>query len=180
MIYQGRSNGVNENASPLTLKGLTAISPGSADPGERSAGEAKRGSADPGEAKDGEMAIRMGTVQLRIMRVLWNERKATAKRITEALSESSEIAHSTVQTLLRKLEAKGAITHEMENRTFVFRPIVAESEITRSAAQEFLDRVFSGSVAGLVAHLIEHEEVDQEDLKRLRELVELKSLEERK
>jgi BlaI family penicillinase repressor len=126
------------------------------------------------------MAIRMGAVQLKIMRILWVDGDSTAKQITETLSRGGSVAHSTVQTLLRKLEAKGAATHEVRDRTFVYRAIVAESEVTRSAAQEFLDRVFSGSVSGLVAHLIEQEEVDSDEMKRLRDLVESKAREEQR
>lgn len=120
------------------------------------------------------MAIRMGSVQLRIMRVLWREGEATARAVSEALAAEEPIAHSTVQTLLRKLEAKGAVTHEQRDRTFVFRPLVAEDEVTRSAAQELLARVFQGSVSGLVAHLLENEEVSAEEMRRLRALVEEK------
>ena len=117
------------------------------------------------------MAITLGSVQLRIMRVLWEEEEATARRITDALSASSPIAHSTVQTLLRKLEAKRAVGHERRDRTFVFRPLVPESEVVRSAAQDLLDRVFQGSLSGLVAHLLENEPVSPDEMARLRALV---------
>lgn len=123
------------------------------------------------------MAITMGSVQLRIMRVLWDEDEATARRITDVLSKAGPIAHSTVQTLLRKLEAKKAVAHEQKDRTFVFRPLVAESEVTRSAAQDLLARVFSGSVSGLVAHLLDSEEVSQEEIHKLRELIDAKDAE---
>jgi BlaI family penicillinase repressor len=123
------------------------------------------------------MPITLGTVQLRIMQVLWDENEATARRITDALSESSPIAHSTVQTLLRKLEVKRAVAHERRDRTFYFRPIVAQSEVTRSAAQDLLSRVFQGSLSGLVAHLLDSDDVTPEEMQRLRALVDAKSKE---
>jgi BlaI family penicillinase repressor len=123
------------------------------------------------------MPITLGTVQLRIMQVLWDEGEATARCITDALSQASPIAHSTVQTLLRKLEAKRAVTHERRDRTFVFRPLVAEAEVTRSAAHDLLSRVFQGSLSGLVAHLLESDEVTPEEMTRLRALVDAKSKE---
>ena len=126
------------------------------------------------------MAITLGNVQLRIMRVLWDEGEATARQITEAMSQVSPIAHSTVQTLLRSLEAKKAVTHVQKERTFVFRPLVAESEVTRSAAQDLLARVFSGSVSGLVAHLLDGETVSADEIQRLRELIDAKDAEVRK
>ena len=56
--------------------------------------------------------IRLGRVQYAIMEVLWRKRRATAREITEELDEAPPLAHSTVQTLLRKLEAKKVVAHE--------------------------------------------------------------------
>ncbi|MBN9502347.1 MAG: hypothetical protein BGO01_13120 [Armatimonadetes bacterium 55-13] len=123
------------------------------------------------------MPISLGSVQLKIMRVLWSEGKASARQITETLSEEKPIAHSTVQTLLRQLEGKRAVTHEREDRTFVFRPLIKESEVTKSVAQDLLSRVFQGSISGLVAHLLESEEVTPEEMERLQKLVREKSQE---
>jgi len=119
----------------------------------------------------------MGSVQLKIMRVLWKEGEATARQISDHLSEQPPMAHSTVQTLLRQLEGKGAVTHVKQDRTFVFRPLIQESEVSRSAAQELLSKVFRGSVSGLVAHLLDSEEVSDDEIKLLREVVEQKSRE---
>ncbi|HLK15134.1 MAG TPA: BlaI/MecI/CopY family transcriptional regulator [Fimbriimonadaceae bacterium] len=117
------------------------------------------------------MAITLGSVQLRIMRVLWDEGEASARRITEVLSETRPIAHSTVQTLLRQLAVKKAVTHEKQDRTFVFRPLVAEGEVSRSAAHDLLSRVFQGSISGLVGHLLDNESLPPDELARLRALV---------
>lgn len=116
-------------------------------------------------------ARKLGKVQLEIMRVLWQRGRATAREITDALALQQPIAHSTVQTLLRKLEAKGAVTHDLEDRTFVFRAVYRESEVTETAAHDLLIRLFNGSVTGLVAHLLQYERVTPEELARLRELI---------
>jgi BlaI family penicillinase repressor len=106
------------------------------------------------------------------MQILWRNGHATAREITEELSRSQTIAHSTVQTLLRKLEAKGAVTHDVEDRTFVFRPLSQQTDVTASATSDLLRRLFHGSVYGLVAHLLKHERISPEELARLRELIE--------
>lgn len=121
------------------------------------------------------MSIRLGSVQLRIMRVLWAKGEATAREITEELAQSETIAHSTVQTLLRKLETKGAVEHVRRDRTFYFRPLIVEHQVSRSAAHDLLSRVFQGSVVGLVANLLDHEEVSPEELARLRALIDEKT-----
>lgn len=118
------------------------------------------------------MAVpRLGRVQLKIMQVLWRKRRATAREITEALNESEPIAHSTVQTLLRKLEAKKAIAHEVADRTFVYRPLVDPEKVRRNATQELIDRVFGGSLGGLVSYLLRHEQMSRKELDEIRRLI---------
>ena len=114
---------------------------------------------------------RMGKVQLQIMQVLWEHGQATAREITDSLNQSAPIAHSTTQTLLRKLEDKGAVAHESRDRVFVFRPLSRQSEVSETAARDLLTRVFGGSVYGLVSHLLKHEHVSEDEMRRLRELI---------
>jgi len=123
------------------------------------------------------MSIRLGSVQLKMMRVLWAKGEATAREITDELAGSEPIAHSTVQTLLRKLEAKGAVGHVQRERTFYFKPLIAENQVSKSAAHDLLSRVFQGSVVGLVANLLDNEDVSAEELANLKKLIEDKSKE---
>lgn len=116
-------------------------------------------------------SLRLGKVQLQIMQILWKQGGATARQITDELSRSAPIAHSTVQTLLRKLEAKGAVTHEAKERTFVFSALSQENDVTETAARDLLSRVFGGSVYSLVSHLLKHEDVPPDELQRLRQLI---------
>lgn len=113
----------------------------------------------------------MGKLQLQIMQVLWQTGEATAREITDALSQAEPVRHSTVQTILRKLEAKGAVAHRREGRTFIFRPLYERSAVTESATRDLLNRVFQGSIYGLVSHLLKHEEISRDELQRLRQLI---------
>ncbi len=114
---------------------------------------------------------RMGKVQLQIMQVFWGRGEATAREITDALNLSAPIAHSTTQALLRKLEDKGAVAHESRDRVFVFRSLSQQSDVSETAARDLLTRVFGGSVYGLVSHLLRHENVSADEMRRLRELI---------
>ncbi|HTU26001.1 MAG TPA: BlaI/MecI/CopY family transcriptional regulator [Pirellulales bacterium] len=116
-------------------------------------------------------STRLGRVQLMIMQILWAKGRATAREITDALNAIELIAHSTVQTLLRGLEEKGSISHHAEGRTFVFVPRVADDKFKRSATRDLLDRVFGGSAAALVAHLLKNEKVSRAEVGEIRKLV---------
>lgn len=118
----------------------------------------------------------LGKVQLQIMQILWQHGHATAREITEELNQRKAkaqrpTAHSTVQTLLRKLEAKGAVTHTVEERTFIFRPVPKEADVTASATRDLLARLFNNSAYGLVSHLLRHEKISRAELQQLRELI---------
>jgi BlaI family penicillinase repressor len=117
-------------------------------------------------------ATQLGRVQLLIMQTLWKLGRATAREITDSLNETESIAHSTVQTLLRTLEEKGSITHEVDGRTFVFVPLVAEDKYKHTATRDLLERVFGGDVRSLVAHLLQNEKVSRKELDEIRRLIE--------
>jgi BlaI family penicillinase repressor len=121
---------------------------------------------------EGSMAsTKLGRVQLMIMQVLWAKGRASAREITEALNRSEPLAHSTVQTLLRGLEEKGSVAHEIDGRTFVFYPLVNEDKFKRSATRELLQRVFGGDISSLVAHLLKHEKISAKEMSEIRKLI---------
>ena len=123
------------------------------------------------------MAIKIGNLQLKIMRVLWEHGEATARQITDAVSKIEPVAHSTIQTLLRKLEVKKAVAYKERDRTFVFHALVSESEVTQTATNDLISRVFHGSLSGLVAHVLDNEDISDEEMAKLRKLIDEKSKE---
>jgi len=112
-----------------------------------------------------------GKVQLRIMQILWKKGRVNAREITDELNKIAPIAHSTVQTLLRKLEQKGAVDHDIEDRTFIFYPLVEAEKVTRNGLRDFVDRMFAGSPVGLVSYLIKNEDISRDELKKISELI---------
>jgi BlaI family transcriptional regulator, penicillinase repressor len=121
-----------------------------------------------------EKTLRLGKVQYQIMQTLWQHGQATARQITDELAKSQPIAHSTVQTLLRQLEAKGVVAHDLEDRAFVFRPLYQQAQVTETPLRDLLHRVYQGSVVNLMSHLLKHEEVSPEERAQLRALIEEK------
>ena len=123
---------------------------------------------------------KLGRMQLKIMRVLWQRERVSAREITDVLNQDEPVAHSTVQTLLRKLEEKGSVAHDVEDRTFLFYSLVEEDSVTRRATRELVERVFGGDAAGLVAHLLKEERIDNKELQELRKLIDEKSKREKR
>lgn len=111
---------------------------------------------------------RLGPLQARIVEIIAEKGQATAREITEALNREQPVAHSTVQTLLRQIEAKGAVTHVRRDRTFLFKPVAPPDGELRTALREVVDRHFGGSTAELVLHLLDTGRVSDEERARIR------------
>lgn len=115
-----------------------------------------------------------GSVQLKIMQVLWDKGQATAREITSLLNREQEIAHSTVQTLLRQLELKGAISHQRVNRTFVFRALAEQGRVVESEIRQLKNRLFSGSAMGLMSYLLKQETIAPAEMNEIKRLIQEK------
>lgn len=117
------------------------------------------------------MKVSVGRVQMRILEVLWEEGEATAKHLTERLSKVEPIALSTVQTLLRQLEAKEIVGRDSATRVHRFSARIPREQVVRSATQDLVDKAFRGSVAGLVAHLIDQHKISSDEIAEIRRLI---------
>ena len=114
---------------------------------------------------------RLGDLQLRIMRVLWNSGPASVAQVRDRL-EGDPLAYTTVATMLRKMEDKGVVDHRVEGRHFIYRPVISEDEVRTSMVGELLDRLFAGDPAALVSHLVSDHDLEDEEMDRLRALLE--------
>jgi BlaI family transcriptional regulator, penicillinase repressor len=113
----------------------------------------------------------LGDLQHAIMQVLWQQGEASAADVHRSLWEERGLAPTTIATMLAKMERKGVVSHRAEGRRFLYRPTVSEAEVRRSMLGELTDRLFDGSVAALVSHLIQEHDIDAAELDQLRRLV---------
>ncbi len=115
--------------------------------------------------------LRVGNLQLQILRVLWDGGPATVTEVQQRLPEGDTLAYTTIATMLRKMEARRLVEHEVEGRRFIYRAGVPEEEVTRSMAGDLLDRLFEGSLADMVSHLLSTREVSRDELSRIESLI---------
>ena len=116
-------------------------------------------------------AYRLGDLQLQIMKVLWERGPAGVADVHEALTPDSGLAYTTIATMLRKMEARGLVTHASEGRRFVYRPAVAPDVVTRSMANDVLDRLFEGRLTDMLDHLLSTREISRDELRELERLI---------
>lgn len=113
------------------------------------------------------MRMRLTKFELEIMELLWQLEEASVREVMETLSEKKRPAYTTVQTILQRLEQKGAVrrTRKIGN-ALMFEPVLTRTSVYRRVIDELL-ALFGGSAQPIVAHLLESGQLTLEDLKAL-------------
>ena len=113
----------------------------------------------------------MSPTETEILRLVWELNEATVQQIREQLPSDRVLAYNTVQTLLCRLEQKGYLKHRLKGRAHVYTPSVKRSEVIKKTVGDFLGRLFGGDPKPLVQFLAEDGKIDEEDIKKLRKLI---------
>lgn len=114
--------------------------------------------------------VRLGRLEAEIMNVVWKRTRATVREVSDALPRKR--AYSTVLTMMRKLEAKGYLSHKVRDRTYVYRAEIERSLARSSILAELVERLFDGSPSLLVTSLVEDDLVDEKELEKIQRLIE--------
>ncbi len=100
------------------------------------------------------------------MDAIWRLGRATAEQVRDALPEP--LHDSSVRTLLRILESKGYLQHEVQGKAYVYHAAVVRAKAQGKAMRELLTRFFGGSAEDLVMRLLEEKHLTPEQLDDLR------------
>lgn len=104
--------------------------------------------------------------ELDLMSVVWARESAT---VAEVHAQLSDVAYSTVLTILRTLEHKGYVRHEQEGKAFRYYPVVRPEDVGPTALRRILNKVYRGSRELLIQHLVAGEDISREELRRIRD-----------
>jgi len=110
--------------------------------------------------------------ELRIMDVLWQKGAGTVQQVLDWLPEKPALAYNTVLTTVRILEKKGYVGHAKDGRAHVYEPRVERKEATRSEIRHLVSRFFRNSHDALVLNILEDNEIEGEEVVRLRKMLE--------
>lgn len=101
-----------------------------------------------------------------LMNVIWELGEITVEDLRERLE--AELSGSTLRTLLAILEGKGYVRRSKRGRANVYIAVTAREAAQRNAVRTLTERLFRGSASGLLARLVEDEDITLEELDRLR------------
>jgi predicted transcriptional regulator len=109
----------------------------------------------------------LGEVEQAVMDYIWTQDSATAENCRESLAASRPMKDSTIRTVLRRLEAKGYLTHEVEGRTYIYKASEARQNVAVRAVRGIIDRFCGGSAEQLVLGMVDNAVLKPKQLERL-------------
>jgi len=105
------------------------------------------------------------------MDYVWEHPGSTAEACREGVAKWRVLKDSTIRTILRNLEEKGYLTHEVEGRTFVYRALDTPRNVAVQAARQIIDRFCGGSVEELLVGMVDNQVLKPNELKKLAEKI---------
>ena len=107
--------------------------------------------------------VKLSDQQYAIMQVLWQRDGATARQVQQVLADEGW-AHTTIGTVLSRLEKKDILRSETEGRERKYFPLIKEGDVKRSMVSGLVSALFKGDPKQLLAHLLKEGEIDKDDL----------------
>ncbi len=112
-------------------------------------------------------------LELEIMNVLWETGPANVQTVQSRV-KGGELAYTTVQTMLNVLHRKGKVKRQLQERAFLYRPVLSRQKAMAQAVGDMLDRFFGGSADSLVLNLVETRHLTRAKLAKIQKLLELR------
>lgn len=109
--------------------------------------------------------------EFEVMKIVWEEAPINTNEITQRLVKTTNWSPKTIQTLIKRLVTKGALTYEKESRVFVYTPLVGKEEYIGQESRSFLKRFYNGNISAMVSSFLEHDKLSKEDIASLRSLL---------
>lgn len=109
--------------------------------------------------------------EFEVMKIVWKFAPINTNEITKRLEKTTSWSPKTIQTLIRRLVAKGALAYEKQSRIFVYRPLVEEQEYVNQESHSFLKHFYGGRISAMLSAYIENDRLSKDELETLRSLL---------
>lgn len=111
--------------------------------------------------------INLTEAEWSVMECLWERSPRTGREVTQYLEERSGWSRSTTLTLLSRLEAKGAVSGNSEGSKKTFRPLLRREDAALHETEDFLSRVYKGSLSLMVSAMTQKKALSQAEIDKL-------------
>jgi len=118
---------------------------------------------------------KISEAEYKVLKIIWECAPISTNEVTEYLTATSDWSPKTIQTLLKRLVSKRAITYEKQGRVFVYTPLIKEQEYKAQESSSFLKRFYQGSISAMVSAYLEDDALTETDIENLRQLLSTRS-----
>ncbi|GAA0539652.1 BlaI/MecI/CopY family transcriptional regulator [Rheinheimera aquimaris] len=115
--------------------------------------------------------IEISNAELKVMQILWQRQPLSANDVVAALADDKDWHEKTVKTLLNRLVGKGALGFDKDGRAYLYYPLIAEQDYQLQQSRSFVERLFAGRVAPLVAGFASQNKLNADDVEQLKQLI---------
>lgn len=109
--------------------------------------------------------------EFEVMKIVWKYAPISTNEITEKLLRTTSWSPKTIQTLIKRLVNKGALTYEKQSRVFIYTPVVDEKEYIGQESNTFLKRYYDGDITAMLSAYIENDKLSETEINNLRSLL---------
>lgn len=109
--------------------------------------------------------------EFEVMKLVWKHAPINTNEITEQLTKTTAWQPKTIQTLIKRLVTKGALSYEKQGRVFVYTPLVKENEYIDQESNSFLNRYYDGHITSMLSAYIENDRLSETEIDTLRSLL---------
>jgi predicted transcriptional regulator len=110
-------------------------------------------------------------VELELMNAIWNLGECTVKDVQEALPKNRDLAYTSVATMMKILEQKGAIKSEKKDRAHTYNSLVSRADYEGISLQHLKTNVFGGNPASMVMRLLDGSDLSEKEVETIRNLI---------
>ncbi len=109
--------------------------------------------------------------EFEVMKIVWKSAPINTNEITERLLKTTSWSTKTIQTLIKRLVTKGALTYEKQGRVFVYTPLVKEDEYINQESNSFLKRFYDGDISAMLSAYLENNRLSETEIRHLRSIL---------
>jgi BlaI family penicillinase repressor len=115
--------------------------------------------------------VSISDAEWQVMNVVWSAHPLTAQEVITRLEVEADWAPATIKTMLHRLVRKNVLAYEPQGNRYVYHPRARRSDCVKQASRSFLERVFGGESAPLLAHFLRSSKLSADEIAQLRQLL---------
>ena len=109
--------------------------------------------------------------EFQVMKIVWEHAPVSTNQVTEYLARTTKWSPKTIQTMLKRLVQKKALTYDKEGRVFIYKPLIGQQDYVNQESRHFLQRFYNGNLVSMVTAFMDMEELSQQEVDELKELL---------